>query len=344
MSTEKRKHLGRGLSALMGEGVEELSTATEFLPLSSLIPNPYQPRLHFDDAALSELVESIKSKGILQPLIVRKNKDNPNKFEIIAGERRWRAAQKAGLEQAPVLIKNFTDEEALEVALIENLQRENLNPLEEAKGYKRLMDEFKHTQDQLSHILGKSRSHVSNMVRILTLPDEIKEKIDHGKISAGHAKVLLQSKHPITLAEKIIKDHLNVRQAEEIIKEKEPKKPGAILHVELKPEKDPDIMALEEHLTSLFKIKTVVKVKKAGGEIVIPFDKPSQLDSFLHLIDSKFIQKPVLKEKEEEKFSSEKKEENKNEPSLNVSAPDMEQTTESKKDEKTEEPGTIIWE
>ena len=200
------RNLGRGLNALLGEGEsEEQSQNVKMVMLSDLEPSPFQPRRVFDEEAINDLVESIRTKGVLQPLIVRVKDGAENKYEIVGGERRWRASQLAGLTEIPVLIKQFTDKEALEVALIENLQRQDLNALEEAEGYRRLMDEFSNTQEELAKAVGKSRSHVANTMRLLGLPEKVKKYLETGKLTSGHARALLTAKEPEVLAFQRIK-------------------------------------------------------------------------------------------------------------------------------------------
>jgi ParB family chromosome partitioning protein len=221
-NTQKRA-LGKGLSALMGDyqldKQEKSSSGNEkktSLPISQLKPSRFQPRRHFESDALNELSESIKQNGLLQPIIVRNISDT--EYEIIAGERRWRAAAAAGLTDIPVLIKELSDKEAFAVALLENIQRENLSAIEEAEGYRKLMEEFSYTQEELAKELGKSRSHIANLLRILSLPEEIKTYIDEGKISMGHARALVGHAEPSALAQQIITKQLNVRQAEQLAK------------------------------------------------------------------------------------------------------------------------------
>ena len=218
MPNAKKMGLGKGLSTLLGDD-NELSTETVmFLKTLSLLPSPFQPRKNFANDSLADLAQSIEEKGILQPVLVRKKKDG--NYEIIAGERRWRAAKQAGLQEIPVIVKDFADKEALEVALIENILRENLNPLEEAEGYRRLMDEFKNTQEQLAKALGKSRSYIANSLRLLNLPAEVKEMLASGLLSAGHARSLITAANPKELAQKIINAGLTVRQTEKLSKDK----------------------------------------------------------------------------------------------------------------------------
>lgn len=222
--TSNTKGLGRGLSALLGSTDKEYADLSASsigqdreLPIEFLVPNPYQPRSYFDAEKSSDLIASIKDRGILQPLLVRRRGDL-DQYEIIAGERRWRAAQAAGLHRIPVLIREMTDGEALEIALIENIQRHDLSPIEEAMGYKRLMDEFHHTQEQLGHIVGKSRSHIANILRLLALPEGVRTLVNEGKLSMGHARALITAEDPSAIAARIIAEGLSVRQVETLCK------------------------------------------------------------------------------------------------------------------------------
>ncbi|HIJ38851.1 MAG TPA: ParB/RepB/Spo0J family partition protein, partial [Rhodospirillaceae bacterium] len=219
MADDKRKNLGRGLSALLGEAglapapknadpvapVESTGgKAIPVLPISALTPSRYQPRRQFDEQSLAELADSMRTKGVLQPILVRVHPTEVGLYEIIAGERRWRAAQRAQLHEIPVLIRELTDQEAAEIALVENLQRRDLSPLEEAEGYRRLIEEFKHTQEELSRAVGKSRPHLANMMRLLALPESVKALVDDGTLSAGHARALLTAKEPEALAREVV--------------------------------------------------------------------------------------------------------------------------------------------
>ena len=274
--------LGKGLSALMGEDFSPSSTPTEnngitLVDINSLVPSPYQPRRVFAESALSDLVSSIKEKGVLQPLLVRKRADDG--YEIIAGERRLRASKQAGLSQVPVIVKDFDDKAALEVALIENLQREDLNPLEEAEAYKRLLDEFQYTQDELSKVVGKSRSHVANMMRLLDLPADIKQFVENKELTIGHARALLNAQNPSMLASEIIEKGLSVRQAEKIATTKG--------HVSTRPrtkkvyQKDADILALEKEMSNLLKTQVSINWNGADGTVVISYNNLDTLDLIL---------------------------------------------------------------
>ena len=215
-SNKIKKGLGRGLSSLIGE--TKVETLKNQLSISDLIPNKYQPRKIFDEDNLNDLTNSIKERGILQPIIVRKSNDDKSKFEIIAGERRWLAAQKAGLHNVPVVITEADDLKSLEFAIVENVQRHDLNPLEEAQGYKRLIDEFNYDQEKVSKFIGKSRSHITNSLRLLTLPLEVIKLIETQKLTAGHAKILVGLENSFFVANKIVEKKLSVRQAESFVK------------------------------------------------------------------------------------------------------------------------------
>ena len=281
--------LGKGLSAILGEIDEETTQVSEliaqketsgitFLPVDSLQPGKFQPRRIFTAEDLNDLVASIKTKGVLQPLLVRQIGNNI--FEIIAGERRWRASKEAGLTQVPVIIKNFNDEETLEVSLIENLQRQDLNPLEEAQGYQRLMDEFHRTQEELASVVGKSRSYIANMLRLLELPDKVKTFLEQGAITAGHARALLNAKEPEKLVKKVIDQGLSVRQTEQLSVIEGEKKTRAPRTVSVG-HKDRDIMALEAELSTLLKTAVTIRWNGKNGKILIDCDSLDKLDVIL---------------------------------------------------------------
>lgn len=285
----RKRGLGRGLSALLGDEPVEKSGAmapasgearpANTLPVELMRPSPFQPRKHFDDEAFMALVESVKEKGVLQPLLVRKDPKDDKRYEIVAGERRWRAAQQARLHEVPVVVRELSDRDTLEVALVENLQREDLTPLEEAEAYRRLMDEFGHTQEVLAKAVGKSRSHVANMMRLLGLPKPVQRMLDERQISAGHARSLINAEDPETLAKEIQRRGLNVRQAEDLTRKAGPaekKKAGAMAP------KDPNIAALEHDLAEAVGLKVGVHTKASGaGSLTIHFDSPEQLDEVI---------------------------------------------------------------
>ena len=282
--------LGKGLSAILGEIDEETSQVSAliekkdvagitFLPLDSLQPGKFQPRRVFTKDMLDDLVASIKTKGVLQPLLVRQVGNN--RYEIIAGERRWRASKEAGLTQVPVIIKDFNDEETLEVSLIENLQRQDLNPLEEAQGYQRLMNEFNRTQEELARVVGKSRSYVANMLRLLELPNAVKTYLDKGDITTGHARALLNAKNPEKLAKKVVEQGLSVRQTEQLAMTEGEKKGRAERTVSVGGRKDRDIMALEAELSSLLKTAVTIRWTGKNGKITIDCNSLEKLDVIL---------------------------------------------------------------
>lgn len=283
MTTKKRNQLGRGLSALLGDGAAapadvETARPERSLPIGRLKPCPFQPRRHFGEAQIAELTQSIKEKGILQPLVVRKAANDTDTYEIICGERRWRAAQAAQLHEVPVNIRDLTDQEAVEIALIENLQRENLSALEEAEAYQRLMADFGHTQDAMAQSIGKSRSHVANMVRLLNLPDPVKALLSAGTLSAGHGRALLAAKDPAALAKEVVRRGLNVRDTEALVrKESEPPKKKA----PPPPPKDADTVALERELTDTLGLQTVIDPKGPGGQISFRYKDLDQLEGLL---------------------------------------------------------------
>jgi len=280
----RRRGLGRGLSALLGDtpaGADraEPGRVARMIPVDRMKPSPCQPRRHFDDEAFMALVGSVREKGVLQPLLVRPDPDQEGHFEIVAGERRWRAAQQAQLHEVPAVVKTLTDREALEVALVENLQREDLTPLEEAEAYRRLLEEFGHTQEVLAQSIGKSRSHIANMIRLLGLPEPVRRMLDEGQISAGHARTLVNAEDPVGLAQEIVRRDLNVRQAEDLARKPHvpaPAKSGAVAP------KDPNLAALESELSEALGLKVSVSAKKGGaGRIAIHYDAPEQLDEVL---------------------------------------------------------------
>ncbi|HYD71084.1 ParB/RepB/Spo0J family partition protein [Azospirillum sp.] len=284
----RRASLGRGLSALFGEETEDYSALdkvrqSKTVPIEYLQPGRYQPRRQFDNEALKGLVESIREKGILQPLLVRRVPGGAsNQFEIIAGERRWRAAQLGGLPEVPVVIRELTDAEALEIALVENIQREDLTPLEEAEGYKRLMEEFEHTQEDLARVVGKSRSHVANMMRLLALPDDVKRMVEKGELSAGHARALLTSDDPVNTAREVLKRGLNVRQTEDFVRGGEAVKPkGAKRGDGGGGGKDADLLNLEAEISASIGLKVSINPQGQAGTVLIQYQTLDQLDDVL---------------------------------------------------------------
>ena len=272
-----KKGLGRGLSSLMGDNDNQQSTtptssSETTISIAKLRPSPLQPRRIFDKNSINELAESIKSKGLIQPILVRPSNANEGEYEIIAGERRWRAAQVAQLHKIPAVIRNLNDTESLEIAIIENVQRSDLSPIEEAAGYKKLMESYNHTQEQLSEVVGKSRSHIANIIRLLSLPQSIQDMISQGSISSGHARAIMNSAFPEQLAEKIINENLSVRATEALVKEKKdgPKK------VKLK---DPDTVDLEKKLTDILGLDVTISHRgKQGGSLKVTYKSLDQLE------------------------------------------------------------------
>ena len=296
MAEEKRRKLGRGLSALLGDSGVAAATAVaegaaaladdsvpaplglRNLPVAQLKPGKFQPRRQFDEAAIADLVESVRTKGVLQPILVRPFE---GMYEIIAGERRWRAAQRAQLHEVPVIIREMSDKEALEVALVENLQRQDLTALEEAEGYRRLVEEFSHTQEELAKAVGKSRSHVANMMRLLALPGPVKDLLDQGKLSAGHARALLTSEDPVGLANQVVDKQLNVRQTEKLAGGEVGAKPAKAKSQGKLFDKDADTAALERDLTEQLGCRVTLASSGKGGELTIHYGSLEQLDDIL---------------------------------------------------------------
>ena len=280
MNSVPKKRLGRGLAALIGddvteESVVEAARGLKMVAVADLSPNPHNPRRSFDEAELEELARSISERGVLQPIVARPAGE-PGRYEIVAGERRWRAAQKAGVHEIPVVVRDLSESEALEVALIENIQRSDLNALEEALGYSQLMEQFGYTQQQLADTLGKSRSHIANTLRLLNLPDDVKEMIRNGEISAGHARTLIATDDPSTLAKKIAKLGLSVREAEKLSRERS-KASGT--KKKAQKEKNADVRALEQELEAALGLTVEITDKgRAGGRLTITYRTLEQLE------------------------------------------------------------------
>lgn len=284
MADETRPRLGRGLAALLGEAVEENGSAEKAarvgqkrVPIEFLRPNPRNPRKHFRPEDLSDLAESIRERGVLQPILVRPLRDVADAFEIIAGERRWRAAQKAGVHDVPVVVIEATDREALEIAIVENVQRADLNAIEEALGYERLIADFGHTQLDLSKIIGKSRSHIANTMRLLRLPEETRALVEAGSLSAGHARALLSVQDADTIAEiarKVVDQGLTVRDVERLGQAEAAPKAGRA-----KSEKDADTRALEKTLSDLLGMIVSIKHRGEAGELSIRYANLDQLET-----------------------------------------------------------------
>ncbi len=286
-----KDRLGRGLAALLGDDYAEdesveRARGLRTVPIEFIKPNPFNPRKNFAPEDIEELANSIREKGLLQPIVVRRAEDSERNFEIIAGERRWRAAQMAQLHEVPVIRRDVSDAEALEIAIIENVQRSDLNPMEEAHGYKRLMDEFNYTQEQLSRAIGKSRSHLANTLRLIKLPEKIKDYVSDGLLSAGHARALLVSPDSESHALQVVQQGLNVRQTELLVKQEAPGSGKAPARKQQ--QKDPDTLALEKDLTSAIGLKVNISHKgKKGGEMRISYKSLEQLDEICRRLMSK---------------------------------------------------------
>lgn len=276
----QKKGLGRGLSALMGDidvSPSGSSVLDRFLPIEKLKANLNQPRRDFDEDSLKELAASIKSKGIIQPIVVRQSKGNES-YEIVAGERRWRAAQIAGLDRVPVVVRELTDDEVLEIAIVENIQREDLNSIEEALAFRQLMDRFGHTQEQLSEALAKSRSHIANTLRLLNLPDLVQKMIRAGKLSAGHARALIGNENAESLAQQIVDKKLSVREVESLVQKAKGIRSKSHNSL-IKKEKDLDTLALEADLSAILSMRVSIDhLENSSGMLTISFNDLDQLD------------------------------------------------------------------
>ena len=281
MNSKIKKGLGRGLSSLIGE--TKVETKTNKLSLSDIVPNKYQPRKNFEEENLEDLTNSIRERGVIQPIIVRESNSDKLKYEIIAGERRWLAARKAGLHNIPVVVTEADDLKSLEFAIVENVQRHDLNPLEEAQGYKRLIDEFSYDQEKVSKFIGKSRSYITNALRLLNLPLDILKMIEDKKLSAGHAKILVGLDNAIFIANKIIEKKLSVRQAENFVKIFK-KKPGIT-----KFSKDPNIKNLEQSISDKTGLNVVIKNNKRNkGSISFSYHDIEQLNKIVDIIKTRY--------------------------------------------------------
>ncbi len=292
---EKRRGLGRGLSALMAD-VEPQTTETpeggarrpeRVVPVEKIVPNPDQPRRTFTDEQLRELADSIRSKGVIQPLIVRQSPKNPDLFEIVAGERRWRAAQLAQLHELPIIVREFNDTEVLEIAIIENIQRADLNPIEEAAGYRQLMFKFGHTQEKLAEALGKSRSHIANMMRLLNLPEGIRGHVSEGRLSAGHARALITAPNAEELAKQVVAKGLSVRETERLVKQAAPRDtPRRPTAARGATEKDADTKALEGDLSAALGMKVSIdhKADDESGQVTVSYKTLEQLDALCAIL------------------------------------------------------------
>ncbi len=292
-ATPKPSPLGRGLSALFGDADASYQPAARIgepaaaskaggmqrMSVAWLKSGVFQPRRHFNDEALGELADSIRERGILEPLLVRPLPGERDSYEIIAGERRWRAAQIAGLHEVPVMVRELTDREAMEFGIIENVQREDLSPIEEGEGYKRLIEEFGHTQDALGKIVGKSRPHITNMLRLLSLPEGVRDLIASGKLTTGHARALVPTKNPLALAQEVVKKGLNVRQTETLAKRAQDnpeihKRRGA-------DEENADVLALEKELERVIGLKIKIATKGKAGTLTLHYTSLDQLDDII---------------------------------------------------------------
>lgn len=276
----RKRGLGMGLSSLLGSDAAPSSLASssvQTVPIELLRPSRLQPRRNFAESELEALAESIRTKGVMQPLLVRRATDGDG-YEIIAGERRWRAAQLAGLHDLPVVVHELSDRDTLEVALIENVQRQDLSPLEEAEGYRRLIDEFAHTQEALATALGKSRSHIANLLRLLGLPEAVRDMVEHGTLSAGHARALLGAREPLALANIVVRRGLNVRQTERLV---QADKARTARRTARGGDRDPDTRALERDLSSRLGVGVRLTRKGSGGTLSLAFSSLDQLDGLL---------------------------------------------------------------
>jgi ParB family transcriptional regulator, chromosome partitioning protein len=291
MAEEGRSRLGRGLAALIGDmGAESATTERgrnqRRVPIEFLRPNPRNPRKHFSDAELDELATSIKERGIIQPVVVRALRGAKDSYEIIAGERRWRAAQRAGLHDVPIVPVEASDSEALELAIIENVQRSDLNPLEEAGGYQALANEYKHSHEDIAKIVGKSRSHVTNTLRLLKLPDEVKAYIDAGKISAGAARTLVGIEHPEAIAREIVERGLNVRQVELLAKQRtEEREKGTAKPAKKRATKDADTVSVERRLSDTLGLTVTIDHRSKGGVLQVQYRSLDQLDEVIRRLE-----------------------------------------------------------
>ena len=280
MNSQIKKGLGRGLSSLIGETKVEVKTNK--LSLSDIVPNKFQPRKVFDEENLQDLTNSIKERGVIQPIIVRKSNSDNSKYEIIAGERRWLAARKAGLHDIPVVVTEADDLKSLEFAIVENVQRHDLNPLEEAQGYKRLIDDFSYDQDKVSKFIGKSRSYITNSLRLLNLPVDVLTFVEERKITPGHAKILVGLENASFLASKIIEKKLSVRQSEKFVKFfKNSKKKLS--------NNDPNVKNLEESISNKIGLRVSIKSNKRNkGSITISFHDNNQLNRLIEIIKNNY--------------------------------------------------------
>jgi ParB family chromosome partitioning protein len=275
--------LGRGLSALFQDEGDDYAALDRLrqaktVPIDLLRPSPFQPRRRFDAEQMSALVDSIRDKGILQPILVRRSADSPETYEIVAGERRWRAAQVAQLHEVPVIVRDLTDRDTLEVALVENVQRSDLTAVEEAQAYRRLIEDFGYTQDALAQAIGKSRSHVANIIRLTELPEPVLHLLDSSQISAGHARALLGAADPAALARRVVRKGLNVRQTEALVRRERTGAAASAPH----PGKDANTAALENEISQALGLRVTIDIRGQGGTLGIHYTSLEQLDDVLH--------------------------------------------------------------
>ena len=296
----RQRGLGKGLAALLGETMEPATTGTRegallSIPIEHLAPHPNQPRQHFDEAEIQSLADSIRARGIVQPLVVRPGPGGEDgaPYQIVAGERRWRAAQRAGLHELPAVVRQLSDPESIEIALVENLQRSDLNPLEEATAYRRLIREFDHRQEDVATALGKSRSHVANTVRLLDLPETVKALIGDGTLSAGHGRALLAAADPAALSDTVVRLGLTVRQTEALVR-----RAGEGHTRQRKARRDdPNIRALQDDLSRALGLRVTIDPAKrgAGGRMTIAYKEPEQLDALVNRLRAGPSTRPPLK-------------------------------------------------
>ena len=285
MSDQKKRGLGRGLSSLFGdakstEKIQGDNATSQKVLIGDLSRNPYQPRIYFDEDKINDLSASIKQNGVIQPIAVRRSSNKSSKYEIIAGERRWLAAQKAGLHEVPIIVLDLTDSESLEVAIVENIQREDLNSVEEAKGYKRLMDEFRYDQEKIAKLMSKSRSHISNTLRLLTLPTDVISMIEEGQITAGQARPLIGLSDPSSIAEAIHRKKMSARDVEKFVKHKKSvnQKTTSV---------DANIKSIEKKLENHLGLKVTISNKKNNsGKVTVEYKDLSQFDMLNRLLSS----------------------------------------------------------
>ena len=276
-----KKGLGRGLSSLLGDSSQKVETNK--IPIQNILRNQFQPRKNFNKSSLEELANSIKEQGVIQPIVVRPSSSQNGKYEIIAGERRWLASQNAGLHEVPVVILNVDDVKSLEFAIVENVQRQDLNPVEESRGYQRLVDDFNYNQDKLSKFIGKSRSYIANSLRLLSLPSEVLEMVEQGNLSAGHARSLIGLNNSIELAKKIIQKKLSVRQSENLAKQYRDKK------FKLISKKDPNILDLQKTLEEKTGLNiSITNKKNNSGTITFEYKDLDQLDKIIKAIKNSY--------------------------------------------------------